>query len=125
VLDCLDEYMRLSGDREFEPSLARGWHYYRDHFFEEAQIPRYYDNSTYPVDSTAAAQSILTLCRFGEADTALRVGMWMIRHMQDPAGFFYYQKHRFYVNRISYMRWSNAWMFAALAALLSNLVMQK
>jgi hypothetical protein len=118
VLDCLDDYMKLSGDREFETLLARGWHYYYDHFFEKGQIPKYYDDSAYPVDSTAAAQSIFTLCRFGKVDTALRVGMWMVSQMQDRSGFFYYQKHRCYVNRIPYMRWSNAWMFSALAALL-------
>ena len=38
-----------------------------------------------------------------------------IRHMQDPSGYFYYQKHRFYTNKISYMRWSNAFMFNALS----------
>jgi hypothetical protein len=121
VLECLDDYMKFSGDREFETSLGRGWQYYLDHFFEESQVPKYYDDSAYPVDSTAAAESIFTLCRFDRADIALRVGKWMIREMQDPSGFFYYQKHRHYVNKISYMRWSNAWMFAALAALLSNL----
>jgi hypothetical protein len=118
VLECLDDYMKLSGDREFETSLGRGWQYYLDHFFVESQIPKYYDDSAYPVDSTAAAESIFTLCRFDRVDIALRVGMWMIREMQDPSGFFYYQKHRYYVNKIPYMRWSNAWMFAALAALL-------
>jgi hypothetical protein len=121
VLECLDDYMKLSGDREFETNLARGWHYYLDNFFEDAQIPKYYDDSAYPVDSTAAAESILTLCRFDRADIGARVGMWMMRTMQDPAGYFYYQKHRYYVNRISYMRWSNAWMYAALAALLGTL----
>ena len=37
--------------------------------------------------------------------------------MQSPQGYFYYQKRRCYTNRISYMRWSQAWMFYAISLL--------
>jgi len=40
--------------------------------------------------------------------------------MQAKNGCFFYQKTRFYENRISYMRWSQAWMLYALAFFLSN-----
>ena len=33
----------------------------------------------------------------------------------DRRNYFYYQKTRWYTNRIDYMRWSQAWMFYALA----------
>lgn len=69
------------------------------------------------VDSTAAAQAILTLSRFGDIERASHVAVWMIENMQHPSGYFYYQKHRLWTNRISYMRWSNAWMLAALSSL--------
>ncbi|MCK5633344.1 hypothetical protein KAH94_06320, partial [bacterium] len=42
----------------------------------------------------------------------------------NPKGYFYYQKHFIYFNKISYMRWSQAWMFYALCSL-SYLVNQK
>lgn len=118
VLDCLDEYIRCSGDTQFEPSLKKGIEYYVSNLFSPEGLPKYYSNKLYPIDSTAAAQSILTLTRFGYIDKAERIALWMIDNMQDPAGYFYYQKHRFYTNKIPYMRWSNAWMFAALAYLL-------
>jgi hypothetical protein len=120
VLDCLEQYMKSTGDQSVSQSLNLGFDFYRSRFFESDGTPKYYDRSTYPVDSTAAAQSVLTLCRFGDLSMAALVVRWMIAHMQSSKGYFYYQKHSMYVNRISYMRWSNAWMFLALSFLLSK-----
>ena len=120
VLDCLHEYSRLSGDTSVNTNLARGFAFYRSRFFSPDGMPLYYHNKTYPIDATAAAQSILTLTRFGEQDFARQVASWMVKHMQDPRGFFYYRRHRYYTNRISYMRWSNAWMYLALSTLVSK-----
>jgi hypothetical protein len=121
ILDCLDEYIKSTGDKEFQNNLAKGINFYITNFLKNNEIPKYYNNSVYPVDSTAAAQTILTLTRFGFADLAVKIALWMINNMQDKRGFFYYQKHRFHTNKIPYMRWSNAWMFTALAYLLRNL----
>ena len=41
-----------------------------------------------------------------------------IENMFDKKGFFYYQQWPFITNRISYMRWSQAWMFLALSSLI-------
>ncbi|HEX9005901.1 MAG TPA: delta-aminolevulinic acid dehydratase [Bacteroidota bacterium] len=117
VLDCLDEYTRLTGDAEARPGLERGLKYYLERFFEGEEIPKYYDVRRDPVDATAAAQSLLTLVRFRQVGRARAVASWMIRHMQDKQGYFYYQRMRDRTNRIPYMRWSNAWMFAGLASL--------
>jgi hypothetical protein len=40
---------------------------------------------------------------------------WVIEHFQDRKGFFYYQKHKYIINKISYMRWAQAWAFYALS----------
>jgi hypothetical protein len=117
ILDGLEEYMRLSGDASVHDALQRGIRFYTDHFFTSDGVPAYYSNSLHPIDATAGAQSILTLTRFGMNGQAGLVADWMIRNMQSPDGSFYYQKHKWYTNRISYMRWSNAWMFVALAFL--------
>jgi hypothetical protein len=45
--------------------------------------------------------------------------MWAIDNMQDKEGYFYYQKKRWYKNKIDYMRWSQAWMFYALTQLVT------
>jgi hypothetical protein len=48
---------------------------------------------------------------------ARRVARWTIANLYDPTGYFYYQKTRWYTNRIPYVRWSQAHMFAALGSL--------
>ncbi len=114
VLDCLDDYQKYSGDPSFNEALQKGIAYYEANFFENGEVPKYYDKSLYPVDATAVAQSILTLTRFGKMDLAERVVNWTLRHMQDESGYFYYQRTKRGVNKIPYMRWSSAWMFVAL-----------
>jgi hypothetical protein len=116
VLDALAEYSDRTGDTQFAEAADRGWRYYREHFFEEGRVPKYYDTSLYPIDATACAQSLLTLTRYGDVETALRVADWTVRHMQRPDGSFVYQIRRRYVNRVPYMRWSTAWMLCGLAA---------
>ena len=117
VLDCLHEYSLLSGDITPNEAVEKGFDFYRRNFFTGEGIPRYFANSTYPIDSTAAAQSIMTLVKFGDRETAIKVAKWMITYMQSSEGFFYYRRYRIFANKISYMRWSNAWMFLALAIL--------
>jgi len=121
VLDCLDEYIKISGTNRFVQNLERGINYYVNNFFTEDSIPKYFNNSTYPIDTTAAAQSILSLTRFSYLEKAIKVSVWMIQHMQSKKGYFYFQKHRFYKNKINYMRWSNAWMYLALSDLIYNI----
>lgn len=121
VLDCMKDYCDVVADDVTQACLARGLKFYEESFFTDDGVTKYYHDSVYPVDSTAAAQSLLTLCRFGGIDAAQRTAEWMIVNMQDPSGYFYYQKMRFLTNRISYMRWSNAWMFAGLTYLLTKL----
>lgn len=118
ILDCIDEYINLSGDKKYERNLKLGVDYYVKNFFTENGVPKYFDNSIYPIDSTAAAQSIITLLRFSYLEKAVKVADWMIHNMQSKEGFFYFQKHKFFINKINYMRWSNAWMFLALSQLL-------
>ena len=118
VLDCLDEYIRLTDDGQFIPSRDKGFSYYRSNFFEDGDTPKYYHSSRYPLDMTSAAQSIMTLARFGHSAEAENVAIKVIGLMQDPEGFFYYQRYPGHVMKTSFMRWSNAWMFAGLSYLL-------
>ncbi len=119
VLDALHEYMTLTGDMRHEARLRRGLDYYIEKFFD-GPVPKYYDGQKYPIDSTALAQSILTLVRFEKVEKALDVALWGIKNMMDPRGFSYYQRHVWFTHKTPYMRWSNGWMYAALAALVKK-----
>lgn len=114
-----------TGSAEFEPSLQRGFRFYRTHFFREDGAPKYFHNRAWPIDIHSVAQSLITLTTLKEMDCgntarAQSVLDWALRHLWDKKGFFHYQAHPLWTNRTSYMRWSQAWMMLALATTLEN-----
>jgi len=115
VLDCLEEINKHIKVENVNHALEKGFTFYKDNFFLKDGTPKYYNNKTYPIDSTSGAQSILTLTRFGELKKAKRIIEWMLTSMYDNSGYFYYQKMKFYKHKTSYPRWSTSWMFVALA----------
>jgi hypothetical protein len=71
------------------------------------------------------AQGIITFAKMavykeGYNNFAKIIADWTAKNMQANDGHFYYQKFPCYANKISYMRWSNAWMFLALIHLLEH-----
>jgi hypothetical protein len=117
VLDAFSSYEHCTGDDGFRPVTEKGWRYYRGSFFRDETIPRYYPGKDFPIDATACAQSLLTLCRFGDVDTASRVASWAIPNMQCDDGHFAYQVRRRRTVAIPYMRWASAYMYAGLSRL--------
>jgi hypothetical protein len=110
---------------EFEPAIRRGFDFFRRHFFEKDGAPRYYHDRLYPIDIHSAAQSIITLVTLKDLDSgnitlANDVLAWTMSNMWNARGYFYFQKHRWWTNRIPYMRWSQAWMLLALAVLIEG-----
>jgi len=79
----------------------------------------------YPIDIHNQAQGIITFSKahlhgflnYNFADTILK---WTIENMYDEKGYFYYQKYRFFQNKINYIRWSQAWMINAISYFLYN-----
>jgi hypothetical protein len=111
-----------AGTSEFESRVRRGFAFYREHFFLDDGTPRYYHDKTYPIDVHCVAQSIITLIEFKHLDPdnlrlARSVYDWAMSRMHDERGFFYYRVLPWCTIQTSYMRWSQAWMFLALATL--------
>jgi len=107
---------------EFDECILRGYRFWKERMFLADGTPKYYPESTFPIDVHSVAQAILTFLEFrnedGEAlDHAMRVAQWGIESFQDPRGYFYYQIRRRYSIRIPYMRWGQAWMQRALTEL--------
>jgi len=118
ILECLYEYGRLTGDGEYEEALARGVAFYENQLFLSNGAPKYFPHRTYPIDVHACAQGILTFAKLGKREQAEKVLTWTLEHLWNPRGYFYYQKGRFFTNRIPYMRWGQAWMLYALSVYL-------
>ena len=118
-LMALEEYMRYTGDRSPESAVEKGWLYYKDRFFLKDGSPKYYHNRQYPIDIHCVGQLFVTMIalgRYGEdRNLAESVMSWASANMWDRRGFYYYQLKQGISSKISYMRWSNAFMFAALS----------
>jgi len=119
LVNLLD-YARYAEDSSFEESITRGYRYWKEVFFTPDGLPKYFSNRLYPIDIHAVAQAILTFLAFAERDPegterAMQLANWAIAKMQDKTGFFHYQIGRYLRNRIAYIRWSEAWIFRALA----------
>jgi len=120
-LECIEEYQKYSSDKSFEKNIELGYQYYINNFFTEEGIPKYYNNQIYPVDVHAPAQLLITLCRLNKLneneDLVNKVLTWTVNNMRDKTGYFYYRVNKTNVNKIQYIRWSQAWMFHSLALL--------
>ena len=124
-LDGIAAYMRLTGDHSFDSNLERGLDYYLRTFFDpQTGAVKYYHDRTYPVDIHCPGQLPMTLSRTGRYGEHRGLVHAVLRRavdtMQAPDGYFYYQLKNGISSRISYMRWSNAFMFAALATALAE-----
>jgi hypothetical protein len=122
-LCALQAISRYAATTEFDTVLRRGFEFYRSHFFREDGSVKYFHDRNYPIDIHCVAQSILTLLMLKEMDPgnlplAHSVLRWALTQLWDDRGFFYYRVLRSCTNRVSFMRWSQAWMLLAMATLL-------
>lgn len=108
---------------EFSNALERGYEFWKERFFLENGWPKYFADQLYPADIHSAASAIVALVELADAlpgtlPLAKKIGEWGIANLRDSRGYFYYQRRRFWTNRIAYMRWSQAWTVYALARFL-------
>lgn len=124
-LECIDEYQKVSGDTSFSSNLQKGIDYYINNFFTKEGISKYYNDSIYPIDVHAPAQLLVCLSKLdlhsNHKELIDNVLRWTIKNMQDPKGYFYYQKWKYFTNKIPYIRWTQAWMFYALSFVMLNI----
>ena len=113
-LECLADYMKFTGDKSIEAGINLGFDYYIKNFFTDEGVPKYYNNEVFPVDIHSPAQLVVTVESMGRMKEYRglvdKVINWTVNNMQDPEGFFYYQKKKYWTKKIPYMRWSQAWM---------------
>lgn len=125
VLESLKHFIDSTGDREFDRNLTAGFDFFIKHFFLEDGTPKYFHDCVFPIDIHSAAQGIITLTKLKSLHPQAEkirytLLQWVIQNMQDKKGFFYFQKRKYYTNKIPYMRWSQAWMYHALAYCISD-----
>ena len=121
-LDAIQFYEDYTGDTSFQKNLDKGFNFYIRNFFETDGTPKYYHNQTHPIDIHCPGQLFVTLKTLDkyeeQRELAKKVLNWTIENMQDEKGYFYYQLKKGVSSKISYMRWSNAFMFNAMSCYL-------
>lgn len=123
MLDALIDIHQSIPEFGAEKILKKGFSFYIKQMFHNNVIPKFHHDKLYPIEPHCGASAIITLCKISNLYgrqyklQAERIADWFIRNMMDSGGFFYFQKNRFFKNKISYMRWVQAWMFKALAML--------
>jgi hypothetical protein len=115
-LQTIRYFLDLGFAEEYGPQYEKGVRFYADNFFLADGTPKYYHDHIFPIDIHSPAQAVVFFSGMGStyAEMTEIILNWMIKNMQGPNGAFYFQKHKHYTNKISYMRWSQAWAFHAL-----------
>ena len=121
-LVSLKNWMDFTQNHIWEDKLQKAYKKYLNIFWIKNGCPKYYHNKIYPIDIHCSAQGIVTCLKLkkydpGSESIAKKIACWAIENMQDNKGYFYYQKTKWYINKIPYIRWSQAWMFYALCLL--------
>jgi hypothetical protein len=125
IIDSIRNVMQHTAEQKSNwlHAVEKGLSFYmREQFFASGQskwrLPK-----IYPVEIHNQSQGIITFINSEKEEHkkfASTILQWTINNMQDEKGYFYYRKLKTYTNRISFMRWSNAWMFLAMSKYVSN-----
>lgn len=128
VIDCIDDVITYCNvnTTAYKIAIEKGTAYYRQHQFFESGQSKWRLPKVYPVEIHNQTQGIITFCKMKKLNPeylnfSKTIANWTITKMQDKKGFFYYRKLKTYTNKISFMRWSQAWMFVALTELMITL----
>lgn len=125
-LQGLKSYQENTGDHYFSENIKKGFDYYISCFFLQDGTPKYYNNQIFPIDIHCPGELFVVLeilNKYEEyQELAKKVLNWTIKNMQNKKGYFYYQLKKGISSKISYMRWSNAFMFNALSCMLISTI---
>jgi rhamnogalacturonyl hydrolase YesR len=131
VIDCIQDIIVYCSvdDKKYQEAIKKGTEYYRkEQFFENGQskwrLPK-----IYPVEIHNQSQGIITFSKMSFLNSdyltfSQTIAKWTVENMQDKKGFFHYRKLKYYSNKIPFMRWSQAWLFLAMAELTITLKKQ-
>lgn len=124
IIDCIRDILSYCAihNEQYAQAIKKGTEYYRQQQFFENGQSKWRLPTIYPVEIHNQSQGIITFSKMSSLDDTYltfseTIANWTIDHMQDRSGFFYYRRLKFYTNKISFMRWSQAWMFLALTEL--------
>jgi hypothetical protein len=129
IIDAFCDFIRFNelDEEKYLNALKKAVRFYKQNQFYKDGRAMWRLPHRYPIDIHHQAQGIITFSKlylFYKEDKYLnlskKIAEWTIKNMQDEEGYFYYQKWPFFTNKISYIRWGQAWMIYALTNLIEK-----
>lgn len=124
ILVSLNNLLRLApiNKEKTKAAIIKGIDFYKNKQFLPNGRSFWRLPKKYPVDVHNQSQGIITFSQSLDYNPkyllfAKTIARWTIENMQHSSGYFFYRVYPFYKNKISYMRWSQAWMMLALSEL--------
>jgi hypothetical protein len=124
ILESLFEIKNslMINNEQWENAIKKGLTFYKERQFHDNGRSYWRIPKDYPVDIHNQAQGIITFNKLDEyseeySSFAESISNWTVENMQSAKGYFYYQVFKTHIHKITYMRWSQAWMFLAFANL--------
>jgi len=105
-----------------EDAIQKGLDFYKKKQFLNNGQPMWRLPKRWPVDIHNISQGIITFSLLSNKrevyhSFAKNIAEWAINNMQSSKGYFFYRKYSIGTNKISFMRWGQAWMLLALTEL--------
>jgi len=120
VLEALQIINEIRGDGSLTCIIEKGKNYYYNNLFENS-VPKWSPGKTYPVDIHDIACAIITLTKLNEIEKAratLQSGLGKMFNGLDQFYYKLFENGR--VNKTVFIRWGQAWMYYAIAKLVSH-----
>lgn len=125
-IDSLIQFLIVNKNSQYIESLKKAIDFYINYQFTNTGASKWRYSLTYPIDIHHQAQGMITFINaykffeyFKYYNMAKLIYHYTIKNFfNQNQNYFYYQKWPGFINKISYMRWSQAWMMLALSYLL-------
>jgi hypothetical protein len=116
---CIAKLNNIKFDEQF---FLKGVKYFLNNFFAEDNLPKYYNNSLYPIDGQNFAQIIQTLfyldeLNLVEKDFIRKVFERCDKELWNDNGYYNYMKSTGFIYKTPMDRWVNAPMYLAISKL--------
>jgi hypothetical protein len=121
VLQGLGRWEARTQNAETRAALRRALDYYLERLIDPDGAPRASDRRRYPVEAHAAGTALAALADLGVhddrcAEAGNRVLAWTLANLRRPDGRYAYRRGRMFLNKVPYIRWSDAHILLGLAA---------
>ena len=129
ILNSLNEavcFLNLK-DQKYTDAIQKGYDFYIKNQFTGDGCGLWRYPTLYPIDIHNQAVGIIVFSKMSSyssqsKDAASKILEYTLSNLYDKqSGYFYYQKRKYFTNKIDYIRWNQSWMLLALSYYIRNI----